>query len=256
VPETTNVDTETLRQLESSKKEDFYLSNSSPLGVPFNSFRGSSIEQQRDERIKMVRPGSPCTKKYLVSNTEFTAEPICTASREYQHLKIQQLKAADLSAEEYQQQFDAVTEKVCLCEGLCSSAYTKYEINKRKENKAVAICPGPNLAYFSRSYSLDEMVKHIYGSLDLLENVKRPHFFINELNLYIDYLKKEWPEQVKILSEKKQKYLIKFKTELEQGIAYYKQLFPQLTGRRLNVLDLFEELYLAENKLKSLAISV
>ncbi len=254
VPEATNVDTDTLRQLESSKNDDFYLSNSSPLGIPFNSFRGSSIVQQRDERIKKGRPGSPCTKKYLVSNTEFTSEPICTASREYQHLKIKQLKAANLSKEEYQQQQDAVTEKICLCEGLCSSAYMKYGINKPKENKAVAICPGPNLAYFSRSYSLEEMVKHIYGSLNLLENVKRPHLFINELNLYIDYLKKQLPEQVKSFSEKKQKYLMKFKAELEQGIAYYKQLFPQLTSQKQSLLALFEELYHAEKRLESLSI--
>ncbi len=254
VPEATNVDTDTLRQLESSKNDDYYLSNSSPLGIPFNSFRGSSIEQQRDERIKRGRPGSPCTKKYLVSNTEFTSEPICTASREYQHLKIKQLKASGLSGEEYQRQVDAVTEKICLCEGLCSSAYLKNGITKSKENKAVAICPGPNLAYFSRSYSLEEMVKHIYGSLDLLQNVKRPHLFINELNLYIDYLKKQWPEQVKTLTEKKQKYLIKFKTELEQGIAYYKQLFPQLASQKQNLFVLFEELYHAENQLNSLSL--
>jgi hypothetical protein len=254
VPEATNVDNDTLKQLEHAVEDDFYLSNSSPLGILFNSFKGSTSEKLRLERIKKNRPGSPCTKKFLVSNTEFTEQPICTASREYQNLKINQLKTLDLPAEVYQQQVDAVTEKICLCEGLCSSAYLKYDIVKPRENKAVAICPGPNLAYFSRAYTLDEMVKHIYGSLDLLQQVKRPHLFINELNLYIDYLQKELAAQVKTLTDKKQKYLLKFRTELEQGITYYKQLFPQLVNQKQKLTDLLEDLYKAEKKLSSLIV--
>src|SRR5690606_2725254 len=168
VPEATNVDTETLKNLVKADKNDFYISGSSPLGVPFNNFRLSSIEKLRLERIEKGRPGSPCTKKYLVSNTEFTEEPICTASREYQNHKIKELKAANLSEKEYQEEFQKVTEKVCLCEGLATSTYIKNEILKPKENNAVAICPGPNIAYFSGEFSLEEMVKHIYGKINLL----------------------------------------------------------------------------------------
>ena len=120
----------------------------SPLGVLFNNFKYSSINNLKDERIAKGRPGSPCTKKYLVSNTEFTTEPICTASREYQNLKIKQLASLNLTKADYKKSFDEITEKVCLCEGLCSASYIKYDIIKPKENKAVAICPGPNLAYF------------------------------------------------------------------------------------------------------------
>ena len=254
VPEATNVDAETLQQLENANQEDFYLSNSSPLGILFNSFKGSSSEKQRLERLKKGRPGSPCTKKYLLSNTEFTAEPICTASRAYQHLKIGQLKGLGLTADEFEQKLEAVTEKVCLCEGLCSSAYVKYGIEKPKESKAVAICPGPNLAYFSRAYTLDEMVKHIYGSLDLLQNIKRPHLFINELNLYIDYLQKEISAHVASFTDKKQKYLVKFKNELEEGIAYYKQLFPKLTNQAQTLSAMLDDLYFAEKKLSNLTV--
>lgn len=254
VPEATNVDESTLHLLEEAGNADFYISNSSPLGVLFNNFSGSSAEQQRQERIKKGRPGSPCTKKYLITNTEFTEQPICTASREYQNLKIKQLKSLDLPTAEYEQQVDVVTQKVCLCEGLCSSAYLKYDISKPKENIAVTICPGPNLAYFSRSYTLEEMVKHIYGSLDLLQNVKRPHIFINELNLYIDYLQKELSVHVKNINDKKQKYLVKFKTELETGIAYYKQLFPQIAKETQSLMAVLEDLYVAEKKLGELAI--
>src|SRR5690606_14018574 len=91
VPEATNVDEDTLDRLVVAKQSDFYISGSSPLGVPFNNFKGSSSEAMRLERIKRGRPGSPCKKKFLVSNTEFTEKPICTASREYQSLKIKEL---------------------------------------------------------------------------------------------------------------------------------------------------------------------
>src|ERR1035437_986306 len=86
VPEAVNIDDETLQQLSTAKKEDYYLSHASPLCIPFNNFRKSSSEKQRHERIDKGRPGSPCYKKYLAFNTEFTSEPICSASREYQNL--------------------------------------------------------------------------------------------------------------------------------------------------------------------------
>jgi hypothetical protein len=228
VPEVTNVDNSTLAQLETATEEDFYLSGSSPLGIQFNNFKKSTSEELRLSRLEKGRPGSPCTKKYLVSNTEFTETPICTASREYQHLKIKQLQSLALPADEYEQQYQAVTEKICLCEGLCASTYIKYDLLKPRENKAVAICPGPNLAYFSRTYSLDEMVSHIYGATDLLDKIKRPHMFIKELNLYIDYLQNDLQSQLKDLTEKKKKQLSKFKLQLQDGIAYYKELFARL----------------------------
>lgn len=228
VPEATNVDNDTLTDLINADSTAYYLSNSSPLGVLFNNFKNSSMEQLRLERIKKGRPGSPCTKKFLCSNTEFTALPICTASREYQNLKIKELEKQDLPEEHYQQQFDLITEKICLCEGLCSSTYLKNGILKPKESKAVSICPGPNLAYFSGKYSLKEMIQHIYGKTNLLEAVSRPNLFINELNLYVDYLKKDITSQLDELSTKKSKYFNKFKEQLLHGIAYYKALIPEL----------------------------
>ncbi|HTM91646.1 MAG TPA: hypothetical protein VL095_04465, partial [Flavisolibacter sp.] len=83
VPEVTNVDEVTLQQLANAQPEDYFLSNASPLGVPFHNFKKSSSEHQRKERIANKRPGSPCYKKYLSSDTEFTEIPICTASRQY-----------------------------------------------------------------------------------------------------------------------------------------------------------------------------
>lgn len=225
VPEATNLDAETLQNLETAVPTDFYVSGASPLGVPFNNFRKSSAEKQRLERIKNGRPGSPCSKKYLVSNTEFTNEPICTASRKYQHRKIKQLQNAELQPEEYQCQLHEVLEKTCLCEGLASSAYLKNGLLKPKENPAVAICPGPNIAWFNRSYSLREMIDHIYGRIDLLVHAtERPNLFINELELYLQHLQKFMEQNQHSLNEKKDKYIRKFKSQLEEGIRYYESL--------------------------------
>lgn len=226
VPEATTVDAETLQALTRAVPEDFYISNASPLGIPFNNFRPSTAEKQRLERIAKNRPGSPCVKKFLVSNTEFTEEPICTASRQYQALKIKQFKQEEIPPAELQKKVDAVTEKACLCEGLATSAYLAHDILKPKENSAVAICPGPNLAYFSGSFSLEEMVKHIYGKLNLLADIPRSHVFINELKLYVDYLRKDLETSLQDL--KKTKYLQKFRDQLQNGINYYKELIPAI----------------------------
>ncbi len=255
VPEVTNVDHDTLAKLATAKEEDYYLSNVSPLGVLFNNFKYSSINSLRDERIAKGKPGSPCTKKYLVSNTEFTAAPICTASREYQNLKIKQLSTLNLTEPEYQKGFKEITAKVCLCEGLCSASYMKYDIIKPKENKAVAICPGPNLAYFSKTYSLEEMAKHIYGKLDLLDQIKRPHFFIKELNLYIDYLQTEIQNHISDINEKKKKSLTNFKLQLQEGISYYKNLYQQVSTQTLFLKEMnFNELLASEDKLNKTLI--
>ncbi|WP_025144725.1 hypothetical protein [Pedobacter jeongneungensis] len=255
VPEVTNVDAGTLTQLAAAKEDDFYLSGASPLGIRFNNFKNSTMDLQRAERIEKGRPGSPCTKKYLCNNTEFTEQAICTASREYQHLKIKSLKTTELSADEYQKQFNLITEKVCLCEGLCSSTYLKYNILKPKESTAVAICPGPNLAYFSDVYSFDEMVDHIYGKIDLLKQVERPHVFIKELNLYIDYLQQDIKQQLQNFSDKKIKQLNGFKQQLAEGINYYKKLFNEVADQASGELKgLYEQLAKSKDKLDALIV--
>jgi hypothetical protein len=231
VPEATNVDEETLELLATACKNDFYISSSSPLGIPFNNFSKSTSEKQRLERIAKGRPGSPCVKKYLSTNTEFTEQPICTASREYQNLKIKQLEAESLDPEIFQTKFNEITEKICLCEGLAAPAYLKNGILKPKESRAVAICPGPNIAYFSGKFSLDEMVSHIYGKLNLLNDNDRPNLFVNELNLYVEYLKKDISKHLQDMSDKKAKYVSKFKEQLQVGIDYYKQLVPKITNQ-------------------------
>jgi len=251
VPEATNVDTGTLTALTTARSEDYYLSNSSPLGVLFNNFRKSTMEDQRLQRIQKGRPGSPCKKKLLSTNTEFTAIPICTASREYQNLKIQELESLQLQPEVFHKQFEAITEKICLCEGLCSSAYIKNNILKPRENKAVSICPGPNLAYFSKTYSLKEMIGHIYGRDAITFKINRPNLFINELNLYVDYLKQHINNHISELSAKKTKYFEKFTEQLFNGITYYRNMVPELKMTTGNAAqDIQQQLQNAEERLK------
>lgn len=246
VPEATNVDKLTIEQLATAEKDDYYLSHASPLGVPFNNFRKSSAEQQRMQRISKGRPGSPCYKKMLVSNTEFTAEPVCTASRLYQHLKIKQLQEQKLPEEQYNTEYNKIIEKDCLCEGLTAPALLKEDIPVPHNLTAVTICPGPNLAYFSGIFSLADMIGHIYGRKNILNSLPRPHMFVNELQLYISYLKDAAGELN--LNAKRSKYLATFKTNLQEGVNYYQKLAQEF------IQSMQSDLNLAEKELQAVYI--
>ncbi len=235
VPEATNVDEDTLQKLAHAKKEDYFLSHASPLGVPFNNFRPSSSETQRHLRIEKNRPGSPCYRKHLAFNTEFTEKAICQASRQYQNFKLKELKTLNLPDEEYQLKFEEITEKDCLCEGLAAPALLKNGMKVPHHLNAVTICPGPNLAYFSGTFTLEEMVGHIYGRLNILNSLNRPHVFVNELKIYIDYLREEVRKNSKVASEKQAKFLASFKSNLLEGIEYYKNLIPKMNTEALEM---------------------
>ncbi|HEY4650657.1 MAG TPA: hypothetical protein VIG72_04540 [Pontibacter sp.] len=250
VPEATTVDEPTLQQLVAAKAEDLYLSPISPLGVPFNSLRNTSNELLKKERADNGKPGSPCVKKHLVANTEFTEEPICTASRKYQRRKLEQLQAQQLDTLTYLAEEAKVLAKECLCEGLANSAVQLYNISKKAAAKAVSICPGPNLAYFSGVFKLQEMVDHIYGRFNALNTTYRPHLFVNELKMYVDYWKTKKAEQLETLTDKQYKYLQSFWDNLQQGITYYKQLLPTIFKDELERQTLMlDELLEAEAQL-------
>lgn len=256
VPEVTAVDEQTINDLVLANEDDFYVSGASPLGIPFNNFRKSGAEKQRLQRIADNKPGSPCTKKFLVSNTEFTTAPICTASVKYQTLKIKELKKADLNEEEYEQKFATITEKICLCEGLVNSYYAKNDMLTAKENKAVAICPGPNLAFFKGIYTLEQMVNHIYGKTNLLSGVKRSHIFINELKLYVEYLKKDIENNLSEMTTKKEKYIHNFSQQLQNGIAYYKELMGNVLSKEAALkAQFFNDLKAIEAKLEEVFLT-
>ncbi len=239
VPEATNVDEKTLHALATAKREDYYLSNSSPLGIPIHSFRKSTSEIQRQERIDKGRPGSPCYKKYLSTNTEFTERPICTASREYQNLKLKQLEESNLSSVQYDMEREKIIAKDCLCEGLGESVRLKNNIESPHKLTSVAICPGPNLAYFSGIFSLREMVDHIYGRANFLGSLKRSNMFVNELNLYVDHLKKELREAQGMVNKIQARHLQNFRNNLIDGIEYYKQLSTEFKRESKSYIDDF-----------------
>ncbi|MEJ8800801.1 hypothetical protein [Pontibacter sp. H249] len=250
VPEASTVDEPTLQQLSAAKAEDLFLSPISPLGVPFNSMRNTSNELLKKERADKGKPGSPCVKKHLVSNTEFTDEAICTASRKYQRRKLEQLQAQDLDPITYFTEETKILAKECLCEGLANSAIQLYNISKKAATKAISICPGPNLAYFSGVFKLQEMVDHIYGRFNALNSTYRPHMFVNELRMYVDYWQKKKEEQLDTLTDKQYKYLQNFWDNLQQGIQYYKQQLPVIFKNELErQVIMLDELLEAEDQL-------
>jgi len=226
-PEVTNVDPVTLERLSKAGEKDLYLSDVSPLGVPFNNLRESLSDIEKDQKVMRGRPGSACPKSHLVSNTEFTPQPICTASRQYQKLKIDQLNTLNLNEGEYKQRFDAIVIKACICHDLSVPAVVKNAI-ETKVPGFTAVCPGPNLAYFSKITTLKEMADHIYGRISLLNDTPRPNMFIKELGMYVDYLKKDITKSLGIMNEQKIKYFTEFKNNLFEGIEYYRTLFPQM----------------------------
>lgn len=228
VPEATNLDDRTRARLASAGTEDFYMSDASPLGIAFNNLRGSSSEEQLLRRVRDGRPGSPCTKKYLVSNTEFTKEPICTASRQYQSLKLRQLEGMALPENEFRARIQGVVEKSCLCEDLAPLPPDGIVGNETATSQAVAICPGPNLAYFSRIATLEEMVGHIYGRIQLITVSDRPNLFVNELRLYVEYLQREIRRRLGSVTANEHRYLVTFRKNLQDGISYYRSLLPRM----------------------------
>ncbi len=231
VPEVTNVDEETRQKLMKAKEKDLYLSNISPLGVPFNSLHGNTKDIEKVEYIKKGRPGSPCPKEHLVFNTEFTDKPICTASRQYQHLKIQDLQQQNLSEEEYQKKYDEVVEKSCICVGLGTSVLLENDLSVKREGPGVSICPGPNMAYFSETISLNKMIDHIYGRSNVISRSDRPNLFIKELRMYLDYFKEKIDQLPSEPSRKEVNSLKKFGNNLNSGIQYYLDLFKSKFGK-------------------------
>lgn len=225
VPEATTADDKTLNSLIAAKEDDLYLSNISPLGIPFYSLKGNTKDDEKAKNIAKGRPGSACPKKYVALNKEFLESGICTASRQYQHLKIKELEAQNLSIEKHDYLLNKITEKSCTCVGLGTSALLAYGLDTKTEGKGVSICPGPNMAYFDKTISLPKMVDHIYGRTNIISRRDRPNMFVKELTIYIDYFKDLIKHYNLSPTDKQQKYIITFASNLKEGIGYYQQLF-------------------------------
>ncbi len=224
VPEVTNVDNAHLEKLVAATDGDVYLSDSSPLGVPYWNLRTSASEETRRQHIREGKPGSPCFKGAARLNTEFTDIPICPASRVYVKRKLQHLPEEGLSAEQLAAAKESVLSKSCICHDLGGATALKYDIDPVA---TPSICCGPSILDFSKISTLEEMVAHIYGRLSLMTNKERPHMFIKELMLYIDHLREETKNFSLKLSFRTPAYFSKFKKNLLAGVEYYHRLAGQ-----------------------------
>lgn len=256
VLEATSVDQETRNLLINAKEEDYYLSNMSPLGVPFNTIRGTSNDEIKDMNISNQKFGSSCPKKFLALSKEFTPKGTCTASKKYQDIKLSELKTnrLKLTDKQYEKQKQNITEKSCLCVGLANSAYLELDIPVKGEKQGVVICPGPNLSFFDKEVSLSKMVRHIYGYENVLSDDRRPHLFINELKLYVDYFKNEILEFSEEITKSQVKKWEIFKGNLLKGIAYYEELFAETNYFKPKLDSIFSDLKSFKLKLNQIKI--
>lgn len=95
------------------------------------------------------------------------------------------------------------------------------------------------------------MVGHIYGREEISFKTSRPNLFINELNLYVDYLKKDLSAQLDELNAKKARYFEKFTSQLFNGINYYRELIPELKlNTEIAAQEINQQLIKAEEKLR------
>ncbi len=226
VPEATMVDNDTRQLLINAKESDFYLSNISPLGVPFNSVKGVSNDYWKQKRIDERKAGSSCPKKFLALNKDYDERGMCTASKKYQDIKLKELSAEKeyMSADEFRERKKKITEKACLCVGLANSGYLANDIPVKGQQQGVVICPGPNLAYFDKEVSLAEMIRHIYGNAHVMTQSQRPNMFIKELKMYVEYLKKEIAGFRGAVTSVQIKKWDSFKSNLLEGIRYYEEV--------------------------------
>ena len=228
VPEATTLDTETRTLLAKAEEKDLYLSHISPLGIPFNTIRGTSNEFFKQQRIDKDKAGSSCPKKFLALSKDKNGKGICTASKKYQDTKLEELDMIkdNLTNSNYKIRKDSITEKACLCVGLANASYLENQIKIKGESQGIVICPGPNMAFFNQEISLEKMVNHIYGRTNVMPFENRPNLFIKEIELYFDYLKKEIENHTDITNAVLKKWN-NFKANLVNGIEYYENLLSQ-----------------------------
>ena len=150
---------------------------------------------------------------------------MCTASKVFIKKKLDSIEAGDYNDEQKALLRAETLDKACICIDLAGAAKRKCGIDPEA---APCLCPGPNMVNFDRTYSLEEMVSHIYGRISLLKNPERPHMFVRELMLYVDYLKDEIEHYRLSLSVRTPKYFVEFRENLIEGIEHYMTQAEQL----------------------------
>lgn len=200
VPEATSCDKKTRALLAHAGEKDVYLSHASPLGIPFQNLRTSTaatlcrektaqyLQNASDTRQHI---GFPCTQHYLCRKIEGFEKEICPASLEYASKRL-----ADIAADEFsgkitaaaaREQREELAEHECICRFLGNAG--REELREKayhsgpSPKEPITVCPGPSIAYFSREYSLLEMMQHLYGTGPQLTPANKPHAFELEKRL-------------------------------------------------------------------------
>ncbi|MCG2768824.1 MAG: hypothetical protein L6435_10670 [Anaerolineae bacterium] len=235
VAEATCVDDTTRRLLARAQADDVYVSDSSPLNIPYSNLRNCGSERWKRERIATGTPGSPCPKGYGRINTEFTEKGICLSSRRYQVLKLAEIEAMDLPEAEKESLRAAVMDKSCICDHLGNSALIALGIAEEPDAPQ-AICPGPNLVWFDRTYTLREMVDHIYGRGPSLVPAQRPHMFAQELVLYVDFCEKLVRRCT--YDPQELRYLETYRRNLEAGMDFLLEIAQRVPYKDENLASI------------------
>jgi hypothetical protein len=256
VPEATSVDSETRELLINAKEDDLYLSHISPLGIPFNTLKGTTNEIFKQKRIQDSNAGSSCPKKFLALSKEYGSKGICTASKKYQDLKLEELQteSALLTEENFEKRKNSITEKSCLCVGLANASYLENDIKIKGQSQGVVICPGPNMAYFDQEVSLHTMVQHIYGNASVLRSANRPNMFVKELKMYVDYLKNEISAVSSEVTSAQIKKWNAFRNNLIAGIDYYQSLFLATNYFENYKKEIQQQLHFFKSEVEEIAI--
>ena len=104
-------------------------------------------------------------------------------------------------------------------------------MDTKTEGEGVTVCPGPNMAYFSKKISLKKMIDHIYGRTNVITRTDRPNMFTKELKIYIDYLSDMIDNTKSNITKKQEKSLQNFSANLKEGINYYSNLFNDVKDK-------------------------
>lgn len=104
------------------------------------------------------------------------------------------------------------------------------------------------------SKELADMVKHIYGNINVMKYEDRPNMFIKELKLYIDYLKNEIFEYSDSFSSSQIKKWNSFKNNLSGGIQYYMDLFGTISYFKIDELKILQQIKQFQYELNEIKI--
>jgi hypothetical protein len=99
------------------------------------------------------------------------------------------------------------------------------------------------------------MVKHIYGNINVMTHVNRPHVFIKELQLYIAYLKNDISDvSMGTITSGQIKKWHTFRNNLSAGIQYYMNLFASTNYFKTDTLNIQQQLIQYQSDLNEIKI--